>query len=448
MADEPIIDGQNDFLIENASLSTDRVDGGYSVNIGKLITDFEIYEHLDKPYLTGKVAFTDSYNIVQKFDFQGAEKLTISIKSNVHGEAATTITKEFYVEKIIRTQKVNQSTEIVFLRLIEAIAFESSVQNVNRAFTGTPTQIIRTIIQQYLDKDIAMVDDTFQGTIKLIVPNLHPLEAALWVKNRATNADGLPYYMYSVLADDQIRVVDLGTMLTSSPINTKYPYTYSQAETQRTDYGKHTVIQNYDYVQTEDLLKLIRKGYVGAKYNFIDTSTGITQSHDFSVDIDAFDQLAEKDYFKQKQPRYNYGPEYKYNETPISNYQSRIVTQISGAGSYSDQGFKTLQQESDIGAHKKKIVGNALKNFMTKSPLTIQVSGRDFISGKGHYTIGNTIRIIFRDNIPDKQDGGGIDTKKSGDYIVYAARHMFSTERYDCKLLCAKLASYVEGGAQ
>ena len=293
-------------------------------------------------------------------------------------------------------------------------------------------------------RTVLLVDDTFQGSIKLIVPNLHPLEAALWVKNRATNTDGLPYYMYSVLADDKIRVVDLGSMLSSPPINTAYPYTYSEAEAKRTDYGKHTIIQSYDYVQTEDLLKLIRKGYVGAKYNFYDTSTGIKQSHNFSVDVDAFDPLIEKDYLLKQQPRYNYGPEYKYNETPLSNYQSRVVTQISGAGSYSEQGYKTLQQESDIGAHKKKIVGNALKNFMTKSPITIQVSGRDFISGQGHYTIGNTIRMLFRDNVPDLPEGAKIDTKKSGDYIVYAARHMFSTERYDCKLLCAKLASYTE----
>ena len=122
-------------------------------------------------------------------------------------------------------------------------------------------------------------------------------------------------------------------MLRKAPMNKKYPYMYAQADVSRTDYGQHMVIQNYDYVQTEDLLKQIRKGFVGSKYMFYDTLNGVSLEHDFSVDVDAFEPLVDKDYLSNDQPRYNYGPEYKFNEKRFSNYQSNVVSQISSAGS-------------------------------------------------------------------------------------------------------------------
>ena len=48
---------------------------------------------------------------------------------------------------------------------------------------------------------------------------------------------------------------------------------------------------------------------------------------------------------------------------------------------------------------------------------------------------------------PSQMTGRGvlkalIDNKKSGDYLIYATRHMFKDERYDIKLFCIKFASY------
>ena len=97
-----------------------------------------------------------------------------------------------------------------------------------------------------------------------------------------------------------------------------------------------------------------------------------------------------------------------------------------------------------------KIISKSLKNFMTKTPIIIQVRGQDFIThdenaeSVSHYTIGNVIRILFKDNSSDDVDAPRFDRKKSGDYIIYAARHMIKAERYDVSLLCAKLASYTE----
>ena len=58
-----------------------------------------------------------------------------------------------------------------------------------------------------------------------------------------------------------------------------------------------------------------------------------------------------------------------------------------------------------------------------------------------HYTIGNSIRIIFMGNTPQGMRNNKIDPKKSGDYIIFSAKHSMVGERYDVTLLCAKIAN-------
>ena len=35
-----------------------------------------------------------------------------------------------------------------------------------------------------------------------------------------------------------------------------------------------------------------------------------------------------------------------------------------------------------------------------------------------------------------------IDSKLSGDYIIYGTQHSFKKEKYDLKILCAKIANF------
>jgi hypothetical protein len=442
-------DQSTDYIIESAILSTDRVEGGSFFDIKRLITDFEIFEHIDKPYLTAQFAFYDSYSIVEGMDIQGGEKLTITIRSTVGTpENSRSIRKEFQVTKILKSQKVNDQAEMTFIHCTEYHAFKSNVYNINRSYTGSPDTIIDSIVSSYLNKRLLYTDDLYQGNMKLIVPNLNPLEACLWIKNRSTSTEGLPFYLFSVLGDDFLRFYDLGTLLRTSPMNKSYPYVYTQSNSFSQLNPKFHVIQSYEYANTEDLYSLIDRGVVGAEYAYYDTTTGVSQVINFDVNA-VFTNLVEKDYLRKDQNRYNYGPGYKVDDRNLHTIQSRKLTQIAAAGVYLGAGdFKSFHEESSAQAHRKKIVGKALKNFMTKSPITIQVSGRNFISGReyldgeGNYTIGNVIRVLFYNNIPDTNDKPQIDRKKSGDYIIYATRHVFSTERYDTKLLLAKLASY------
>lgn len=43
------------------------------VEIANIVSDLDIYEHLDTPFLTAQLAFTDESRLMDRLDIQGAE---------------------------------------------------------------------------------------------------------------------------------------------------------------------------------------------------------------------------------------------------------------------------------------------------------------------------------------------------------------------------------------
>ena len=69
MSNTALAQQQTDFQIISAVISSDRTPVG--IDIAKVISDFVIYEHIEKAYLTARFVFYDQENIVQDMDFQG-----------------------------------------------------------------------------------------------------------------------------------------------------------------------------------------------------------------------------------------------------------------------------------------------------------------------------------------------------------------------------------------
>jgi hypothetical protein len=70
------------------------------------------------------------------------------------------------------------------------------------------------------------------------------------------------------------------------------------------------------------------------------------------------------------------------------------------------------------------------------------VPGINFIDGDKHLTIGNNIVVEFPKSTADRDRSiSQIDTRRSGNYMIMSARHMFKKERYDISLGCVKLGN-------
>ena len=75
---------------------------------------------------------------------------------------------------------------------------------------------------------------------------------------------------------------------------------------------------------------------------------------------------------------------------------------------------------------------------MQSSPMTITVNGFDF-ANKNYNSVGSVMRIAFLLTSYNENTSKTFDGKKSGDYLVYSAKHSFKSEGYDVTVSCIKL---------
>ena len=416
------------------------------VEIADVVSDLDIFEHLDTPFLTAQIAFADESNLMSRLDLQGAEYVVIKIKPNVAAEPA--IEKRFVIETVLSETKVNETSEMVILSLYEDILFKSNFKNVNKSYSGSPIQMIRDIAEEFLDKGVIQEgQSTFQNKMKLIVPNLDPLKAIAWIKNRMTTSDGVPDFIYSSLGVNKLIVNDLLTMIDKEPVNSFKPFMYASspnvAEEERGG-RSYLPITSYTEEQKENMFEMIQQGLVGAQYQFYDAFTSQVHKHDFNFKKDIIDKLP-----STKEKTYNFA-EYEIDGDVLNKIQSQRITQIGGSGAYNSglSSPKSYNEEKESSDYAKKVIGNVMKQHLLKAPITIRVPGVGFMKPDYNMTIGNNLRIYFLKNRPaDSRSTNNWDMKKSGDYLMYATKHSFTLERYDISITCAKMKNFTSENA-
>ena len=442
------IESNTEYQIISAIISNSDRTVDFQVDIKRLITSFQIFEHIEKAYLTAEVIFADTSNIIQDIDFQGGEKLTLEIAQSEETNEGLYITKEFLIDKIENVRRVDEATDAVMLHCVEYHLFKSSIQNISRSYIGRVGNTIKKIMSEYLDKNLLILGDELIDDLKVIIPNLNPIEACNWLKNRALSQSGMPYYLYSVLGTTNLVMRDLGSILEDEVVNKKAPFIYAPSMNSNAFNSiKFYNILEFKIADTEDLHSIIKEGLVGGEYYFYNTMTAVPYRVKFDVS-EVFRDLSSENLLGGRNERFVYAPDYKLNERNISSYDSRSITQISQSGAYANglQNFRSYQDDDTAGNHKKKIVAASLKSFLTKSPIQITVKGREFLTGDENYTIGKIIRVLFIDNTSSTENQALLkfDSKNSGDYVICAARHVFEQETYTTTLLCGRLGSLEE----
>jgi len=424
-------------LFESVLIETDR--NPIPVDIKQTVTDIDVYEHIDKPYVSASLTFIDTQDIVGGLDISGAERVHIKVKANT--EIASVVSKTFYISRIVTSIKGSENSEMIILHLVEDVSYISNLQNVNKAYTGTPSDILNKISTSFLGKEI-LTSTTDTQDMKVIVPNLSPLESMSWIKNRATDGKGYPFFLFSTLGKDSLLFTDLKTMIEKVPSNNGSPYMFTQstipsADENYSDRQRRRTILSYETKNTEDLYQLIGKGLVGANHNYIDITKNEIHNIQFDLNKDVIETL-NKDGSVKSSPLYS--PDYKYNNNSFNEIQSRSITQIGGTNAFENN--KTYSESDTKGRYRLNCIGRAMYELLLKQPMSIRVNGIDFLQTEGNNTIGNKLDIKFLRNVNDQSSSSDkFDTKKSGHFLLYSAKHSFKVESYEITFTCVKLSN-------
>lgn len=409
------------------------------VEIAPLVTDLDVFEHLDKPYVTAVLGFLDVENVVADLNISGGERVSIVLKTNL--QTSIPIRKIFYIDKIMSASKTHSNEEFFTLHLIEDHAFISNTLNVNKAYSGSTTTIVSKIAKDFLDTNIDILSSDVHNT-KVIVPNLTPIDAMCWVKNRTTTTTGYPFYLFSNFIDLNLQFDDLQSMMSSAVMNPDAPYTYYEAQmASNADTLRRRVILSYQARDTYDIYRLIDEGLLGSEYQYVDVTkpkhdgSGKRTDHKFTFDIDK--EVISKmtsDGIIQNIPLYD-STRYDWSKKKVN---SRKITRMGSSNIFND--IKSLSEREEVAQYRLNEVSRAMSQLLTTDAMTFMVNGLDFFSGESNATIGNKIRIQFLKNRVDEYEGK-FDTKKSGDYLIFACKHSISPSEYTLTFSGVKLSN-------
>lgn len=435
------------YKIVEAVMFADRLGGpnNNTFDLRSLIAELNIFESLDKPYLSGSATVLDDKAIFDSINFQGTERLRIKMAS-VDNERDVVFERTFMMTGIERIRKTNDTgkSSMYLFTLLDEHAFRSRINKISKSYQGSLENIIAKIMANEFGKNIdlsySVGADSVQTDIRCIVPNLTPLDAVKWLIQRASTETGSPFFTYASMHDNNIRLGNLDVMLQQKAFNRKLPYTYnpsnvSLAESQ-TELEKTFTIKHIRSGSMANTLKLIETGAVTSRYSNTNLNTGqiFSQRHSIRKTLES---LEKKNIIGKKQNVFD--GEFSIGEQLVDLYDAKKYHTVSSTGTYGT--YKSYNDEFDETKFKKKIEPAAIKNHLHKNTLNVVVEGAGFIVSKA--TVGDIVNLnvvndnSITDNVNNEDDV--LDKRMSGNFLIYETRHTFQGTQHSVSMNVCKL---------
>jgi len=431
------------YKITEASISADRLGNVYDVTTS--IAEFNIFESLDKPYLTGSVAILDDKSLFDIIDFKGTERFTIRMAS-VTNDLNTVFERTFIMTSIEKSVKTNNNANasMILFTLIEEHAFVARAKKISKSFSGSIERILTKLIAREMGKDVDLSylqgTNVVQSNLKGIIPNLTVLEALQWLVGRATTETGAPFFAYASMHDDNVRLGNLDVMLQQSPWNNRLPYTYNPSNVSLADgqseFEKTFIIKSIRTAKMSNTLKLIEQGAVSSNYANTNLNTGQIFSQPYSI-RKTLEEMNKREIIGKNQNVFD--GDFFLDGQQIDLYESRRFHTVTSSGTYGRN--KSYHDEFDETMFRKKIESPSLKGHLYKNMINVVVEGAGFIIAKA--TVGDVVRMnIINDNVETKKNADentALDKRYSGNFVIYDTRHTFQGTQHTISMNVCKL---------
>ena len=225
------------FKLTKAHITADRF-GGFDTkffDVKNQVAEINIYESIEEPSLSGTIAILDDKSLYELINFNGTERIRLEM-AGLGKETDPVFEKTFIMTNIIRQIKGNDKSSMYVFDLIDEHGFISQAERLRSAYRGRIDDIVKGICLTQLKKSVDISYqflsrrdrvDAIQDDIRVIIPNLSPINAIKWLLSRATTQTGSPFFLWASIHDENLRMGNLDVMYRQTPFNDKLPYTYN-----------------------------------------------------------------------------------------------------------------------------------------------------------------------------------------------------------------------------
>jgi hypothetical protein len=174
---------------------------GNLFTISNIILNFNLYENIFTPYVSGDIEIGDAQDLLFNYSFNGNEYLKIVLSKPGENEPGNEpIQKYFRIYKVSNRVLKSQSLQNYTIHFCSEEAILSTQTLIRKSYKGMPvSDIIQDIVKNVLkaspDKLNGGLSKT-AGNYDIIVPRMQPFEAISWLKTRAYDTDKTAYFFY------------------------------------------------------------------------------------------------------------------------------------------------------------------------------------------------------------------------------------------------------------
>ena len=409
-----------------------------------LVTSFTITEELFSPVIVLNAAIRDTINFFEDFSLNGQEtlrvKLTKTDTANVDARSRK-IDMVFTVKEYPNYEKSVSSlgSQEYNLIAVSDYAYLSMLQRISRSVKGNPIDNIQNIFSKDLNVKRFNVPKlnpcitTFDGVITI----QSPLKAIEWLRTKAYDAKGSPFFVYNNILDNKIICRSWFDMISARLYpSDDLPYKYSQYLLTQpgtaASYSENIsrILNMKSNIKLDKLSQATSGGFAN-KIEVTDYSKKTFIQKLFNIDTDS---RIEKDRLKRQRDIRDttvYGSAMKFltkggaiknltsmNDASISKLSTNTNSNSSGAPNVSGV------YEQQLGAAK-----SYLANMESMSHEVV-------VYGDFKLNPGSKIRIEVprSDTHNNDQSSIELDESLSGEYIVAVAVHNFSEGIYTTRI--------------
>jgi len=191
--------------LDHKTSRIDIVSANGSFSLLPYLSEMVIYENIFRPALTGNIMITEAHNLPSKLPIVGEETLDIDLGiQGFEDEKIRIKPPPFHVNSIKEREIIKPKAQLLSLELISEKLMSDSHAKVSKSYRDKKiSEIVADIHSTYLDDGSALYVEPTNRIERCIIPNMSPIEAINWLSFRAmpdTSSNNVNYLFYETVS--------------------------------------------------------------------------------------------------------------------------------------------------------------------------------------------------------------------------------------------------------
>lgn len=390
--------------IFDVKITAIKFDGNKSLDISSIVAGINITTALNHQTISGNISIVDNVNLLnsEQFTFVGEEFIEITIR-----KPKTDSQQRYKFVAAILNQEVKSETSdgaLFTLTLLSTDAFVNAGSFKSAGYSGSGSDIIKTILEQELKTEITIDDNNFEepdGNLSYAFTRIKPFEKISILtnqcyKNKASLTSTFMFYenRKGYNFETYERIMERAIANNSPVTYTHTPLSYYDRET-----NINSIIA-FNARGTYDNFKRLYHGMYSTELLNFDFITKELRSEKFNLleNIDNVLHLNRAD--------------------PGASDVFRQSANNLGSFSY----YLPYDSSRDDNTSKAILYSSAFSILLSENTLTAKTFGNLDLD------IGDVINIEILDNAATTDGDKGLDARYSGKYIVFAITYNLGTD--------------------